>query len=194
VVYRADLYVSIDVEADGPVPGPYSMLSFGLAVAGRFDGKRFTARDPAEQTFYRELRPISERFDPEALAVSALDRDALLTSGEDPQTAMSAAAAWVAEMAGEDRAVLVGFPLIFDWLFLYWYFIQFSTTGSPVGFSSGLDMKTMFQQKSRRVLSLAGKDDLPAELRSRRPHTHNALDDAIEQGEIFARLFEWKAP
>lgn len=187
----ADLYVSIDVEADGPVPGPYSMLSFGLAVCGRFDGRSFAPHDPARQTFYRELQPISEQFDPDALAISGLDREALLAGGDDPAEAMTAAAAWVREVAGADRPVLVGYPLVFDWLFLYWYFVRFSATGSPVGFSSGLDMKTIFATKSRRVLSQAGKDDLPAALRSQRPHTHNALDDAIEQGEIFARLFAW---
>lgn len=30
-----DLYFSADVETDGPIPGPYSMLSFGIVFAGR---------------------------------------------------------------------------------------------------------------------------------------------------------------
>ena len=30
-----------------------------------------------------------------------------------------------------------------------------------------------------------------AELLSRRPHTHNALDDAVEQGELFQNLMTW---
>lgn len=30
-----DLYVATDVEADGPIPGDYSMLSLGMAVVGR---------------------------------------------------------------------------------------------------------------------------------------------------------------
>jgi hypothetical protein len=29
---RPDVYFSVDVEADGPIPGPYSMLSVGVAV------------------------------------------------------------------------------------------------------------------------------------------------------------------
>ena len=52
---KADLYVSVDIEADGPIPGMYSMLAVGMAVAGRFDGHEFTAAKPAEATFYREL-------------------------------------------------------------------------------------------------------------------------------------------
>jgi len=27
-----EVYVSTDVESDGPIPGPYSMLSFGSAA------------------------------------------------------------------------------------------------------------------------------------------------------------------
>src|SRR3954467_4522784 len=88
---QSDLYISADVEADGPIPGPYSMLSFGLAVAGGYDGEQFVRADPPSQTFYRELAPISESFDPEALAVSGLDRDRLVREGEPPKTAMDAA-------------------------------------------------------------------------------------------------------
>src|SRR5690606_41904894 len=90
---RVELYVSADVEADGPIPGPYSMLSFGLAVCGTFDGTRFTAPDPAERTFYAELKPISGDFDPQALEVSGLDRERLLREGRDPAEAMRRAAA-----------------------------------------------------------------------------------------------------
>ena len=64
-----ELYVAVDVEADGPIPGPYSMISLGMAVAGRPD-----------LTFYTELRPISDAFVPQALAISGLDRDRLLTA------------------------------------------------------------------------------------------------------------------
>lgn len=190
---QADLYISGDVEADGPIPGEFSMLSFGLAVAGRFDGSWFEPTDPAQRTFYAELRPISEQWQPEALEVSGLDRDALARTARTPAEAMDDAAAWVRAQADEDRPVLVGFPLVFDWMFLHWYFERFVVGGSPFGFSGGLDMKTMFQQKAGVVLSRAGKDDLPPRLRGDVPHRHQALGDAIEQAGIFARLFAWNA-
>lgn len=188
---RADLYISADIEADGPIPGPYSMLSFGLVIAGRFDGAAFEVRDLEEQTFYRELRPISNEFDSKALQVSDLDRDELLRDGKEPVEAMTDAAAWVREQSADDRAVLVAFPASFDWLFLYWYFVRYAKKGSPFDFSSCLDMKTIFQQRAGVVLDRAGLGDLPPALKSDRPHTHNALDDAIEQGEIFQRLWAW---
>jgi hypothetical protein len=187
----ADLYISGDVEADGPIPGRYSMLAVGLAVAGRFDGHQFERRDPEADTFYAELRPISDHWDPEALKVARLDRRKLLKGGAPPARAMNDAAAWVQKVAAGDRPVLVGFPAVFDWMFLYWYFITFADGGSPFEFSAAVDMKTMFQQKAKVVTSAASLDKLPAFLRSGRPHTHNALDDAVQQADIFVKLFEW---
>jgi hypothetical protein len=190
-VVRADVYISGDVEADGPVPGPYSMLSFGLAVAGRFDGTKFVADTPVDRTFYAELRPIGEQFVPEALRVSGLDRECLMSTGETPADAMERAAAWLASVAGDDRLVLVGYPLVFDWMWLYWYFVQFAGSGSPFGHSSGMDMKTMYATKARVPIGQSTKSQMPRALFSERRHTHHALDDATEQAEMFARLFQW---
>lgn len=187
---EVDLYYSVDIESDGPIPGEYSMLSFGLAIAGRFDGRTFERFDPEARTLYRELRPISDKFLEDAVGVTDLDRDALKRVGSRPEEAMVEARKWVEEQADDDRPVLVGFPLVFDWLFFTWYLERFAG-GSPFGYSSGLDMKTIYAAKARVPLSAAGKDDLPPFLRSEREHTHNALDDAIEQAEIFTKLFEW---
>lgn len=187
-----DVYFSADIEADGPIPGPYSMLAFGLAVSSEFDGRTFIPRDPSQATFYRELRPISDSVDPNALRVSHLDRDLLLRQGADAGEAMRAASQWIAAQAGDDVPVLVAYPLAFDWMFLHWYFVRFLGE-SPFGFAHGLDMKTMYQQKARVSIGQAGRDDLPQSLRSQRSHTHNALDDAIEQADIFNKLFIWRA-
>lgn len=187
---KADVYISADIEADGPIPGPYSMLAFGLVLAGRFDGQRFEAAGPDPASFYRELTPISRDFDSEALEVAALDRERLVEEGTPPEEAMNEAAAWVADIAGGARPVLVGYPVVFDWMFMHWYFVRFSGE-SPFGFSSALDIKTMYQQKAGVTISDSGRADLPEELRSAREHTHHALDDAVEQAEIFARIFNW---
>jgi hypothetical protein len=187
----ADLYISVDIEADGPIPGAYSMLAFGLAVAGRFDGRSFEPRDPTASTFYRELRPISEKFDPQALEVNGLDRERLQREGTQPGAALREASDWVDLQAGDDRPVFVGYPIVFDWLFMHWYFVTFLGR-SPFGFSAALDMKTIYQQKARVTLDAAGRNDLPSFLQSQREHTHNALDDAVEQAEIFANLFDWR--
>ncbi|GAA1108491.1 exonuclease [Kitasatospora arboriphila] len=192
------VYVSVDVEADGPIPGPYSMLSFGAAVAGHHDADGFRRAGRQAAGFYRELRPVSERFDPQALAVSGLDRAALLTGGTPPEAAMAAFCSWVEQVcAGPDgrryRPVMVGYPAPYDWLFLYWYLMEFAGR-SPFGHSGCLDVKTLYAARAGVPFAGIGKRSMPASLLPDLPHTHHALDDAREQAELFANLMEWDGP
>ena len=186
---KKDIYFSCDIEADGPIPGDYSMSSIGLCVAGVYDGENFKKIDVEQETFYAELRPISEVFDPEAAAVSGLDRDELIRSGEDPKVAMERLHDWVRTVAGSYQAkpVFVAYPLGFDWMFAYWYMNKFAT--SPFGFSSCLDVKTMYAAKYNQPISSSTKRFMPKRLFTNRKHTHNALDDAMGQGELFQNMF-----
>jgi hypothetical protein len=187
-----DIYFSADVETDGPIPGPFSLLSFALVPAGSFDGKSFKRPNSgAKPSFYRELKPISNLFQSEALSVNGLDRERLIREGAEPELAMNEAATWIRSIAGTGRPVLVAYPLSFDWSWLYWYFIRFSETGSPFSHSQCFDLKTAFAIKANRPISESGRSKLIPSLRSSRAHSHHALDDAIEQAEIFANLFEW---
>lgn len=187
-----DVYFSADVETDGPIPGRFSMLSFGLVRAGTFDGRRFERPRSFDKTFYTELRPISEDFQEEALRVNGLDRSRLIREGTDPTRAMSDAARFIREASGKGRPVLVAYPLSFDWTWLYWYFVAFHAGVSPFEHSRCFDIKTAFAVKARIPISSAGRSKLPDLLKTTRQHTHNALEDAIEQAEIFANVFEWE--
>jgi hypothetical protein len=187
-----DAYFSADVETDGPIPGPFSILSFGLVYAGTFDGQLFTRPQNYDQTFYRELKPISEDFQPEALRVNGLDRNRLLKEGKNPKSAMTEASRWILDVAGTARPVLVAYPLSFDWSWLYWYFIRFSADGSPFNHSLCFDIKTAFAVKAGIPIAEAGKSKLLPSLRPRSRHTHHALEDAVEQAEIFANIFQWE--
>ena len=189
---RGDAYFSADVETDGPIPGPFSILSFALVFAGSFDGRRFQRPDNYETRFYKELKPISEDFEPEALRVNGLDRARLCRDGESPETAMIDASRWVKRIAGPAEPVLVAYPLSFDWTWLYWYFIRFSADGSPFDYSRCFDIKTALAVKAAIPISEAGRSRIDPSLRSAHPHTHNAVDDAISQAEIFANVFEWE--
>lgn len=188
---QTDIYFSADVETDGPIPGPYSMLSFALVYAGSYDGERFERPSEYDRVFYRELRPISHDYQPEALAVNGLDRERLVREGTDPSAAMNEAYDWIRSLAGEARPALVAYPLSFDWSWLYWYFVRFGVNGSPFEYSRCYDIKTAFAVKAKLPIAAAGRSKLPVELRSTRAHTHHAVDDAIEQAEIFAHIFEW---
>lgn len=187
----SDIYFSADVETDGPIPGPFSMLSFALVYAGRFDGKEFHRAPHDAPHFYRELRPISDGYQAEALAVNGLDREKLKTEGQNPEDAMTEAGTWVRGIADNERPVLVAYPLSFDWCWLYWYFVRFSRASSPFSHSQCFDLKTAFAIKARRPISQSGRSELFPPLRSRKAHSHHALDDAIEQAEIFGNIFEW---
>jgi hypothetical protein len=183
----------VDIEADGPIPGEYSMLSLGAALAGRRGAEGFRPCDPAERTFYVELKPVSDRYQEDALAVSGLDRPALQRSGTEPAKGMADFADWIGRESSGDRPVLAAYPLSFDWMFLYWYLIKY-VGSSPFGHSTCLDMKTMYAVKSGLPVTRVSKDRLPRELRPGRRHTHHALDDAIEQGELFSSLMTWPGP
>jgi hypothetical protein len=187
---RPDLYISADVETDGPIPGSFSLLSFGLTAIGRYDGVRFERWRPRERTFYRELKPAAEGFEPEAMRINGLDRERLANEGAEPGVAMTQAAEWVRSVSDGHRPVLVAYPVAFDWAFLSWYFETYAG-GSPFGHSSCLDIRTQYQALAGTVFDRSSKATMPAFLMPQTPHTHNALDDAVEQGELFANLLEW---
>jgi 3' exoribonuclease, RNase T-like len=186
-----DVYFSADVETDGPIPGPFSMLSFALVHAGTFDGSRFQRPASYDRIFYRELRPISDEFEQEALAVNGLDRQRLSIEGLAPEKAMTQASDWINQIAGKGRPVLVAYPLSFDWSWLYWYFVRYSAHGSPFGHSQCYDIKTALAVKGHLPIVESGRSRLPVGLQPTRRHTHHAMDDAIAQAEIFANVFEW---
>lgn len=187
-----DAYFSADVETDGPIPGPYSILSFALVYAGSFDGDRFIRPSSYANTFYRELKPISEDFQEEALKVNGLNRELLCKTGLNAAVAMDDACEFIRATAGRGKPVLVAYPLSFDWSWLYWYFTRFARSGSPFSHSRCFDIKTALAVKAGIPISEAGRSRLPKSLMSRHAHTHNALDDAIEQADIFANIFEWE--
>jgi hypothetical protein len=186
-----DVYFSADVETDGPIPGPFSMLSFALVYAGSYDGRSFRKPANFSEHFYAEVEPISNDFDPAALRVNGIDRERLVREGEAPGVAMHRASQWIKQVAGDGQPVLVAYPLSFDWSWLYWYFIRFSSQ-SPFNYSRCFDIKTAFAIKAHLPIADAGRSRLELALRPPRNHTHHALDDAIEQAEIFVNVFQWE--
>ena len=190
-ITNGDAYISVDVETDGPIPGPYSMLSIGMAYCGRFDGRSMELTPIPSEKFYIELKPISENFEYEALHVNGLDRNRLLREGSDPKEAMEKASEWIDQVCGDNRPIFVASPASFDWLWIHWYFCNFTRLGSPFGHSGCFDLKTAVAVRGHVPISMASKSQLPASLQPDLPHTHNALDDALEQANIFFKLMAW---
>lgn len=117
--------VVVDVEADGPAAGLFSMVSF---AAVRVDQELKT-------TFRADVRPISDRWDPESLAISGVTREQHLTYA-DPVPVMHEFHKWVMALRAEDQdVVFVSDNPAFDWQFLNYYFHAF-TAGNPFGHSA----------------------------------------------------------
>lgn len=194
-----DLYISLDIEADGPIPGPtgwgYSMLSLGACVAGVMDDAGFRpVADPTEDTFYVELKPISDDVVPAALAVCekalSMPRDQLQIQGVDPATAMRDFVSWVkaAETKHRARAVAVGWPSSWDFgTWVFWYLTRFAGE-SPFGHGQHRDIRDVFATRHNIPVRGLAKRAIPRHLHPKRRHTHHALDDAIEQAELFANV------
>jgi Exonuclease len=189
-----EVYVSVDIEADGPIPGPFSLVSLGACVAAVRDRDGTIEPIDAEaHTFYREFRPISGGWNAEALAVSGLTREHLELHGADPAVAISEFADWVDETAERYRArpVFAAFPLAFDWQFVYHYLIAYAGR-SPFGHSAHFDMKTAYAVLADSPVRDAVKRNMPRSLLGSRRHTHNALDDAQGQADLLAGLLTWR--
>jgi DNA polymerase III epsilon subunit-like protein len=172
-----ELYISVDVETSGPIPGRYSLLAIGAVVVGS-----------PHQRFYMELRPISPEFDMKAMAVSRLSLEHLLVSGTDPAEGMRSFARWVELQSREQTPVFVGFNAAFDWAFINWYFHTYIGS-NPFGFAP-LDIKALYMGAFGSSWADTRSSRLRIGLRSVQPTTHNALDDAVWQAEAFQQILD----
>jgi DNA polymerase III epsilon subunit-like protein len=164
-------YVVVDVESDGPIPAEFSMVCFGAVICD----------ERLDQTFYAGTRPISERFVPEALAVSGFTREQHM-GFEDPKIVMESFAGWLAKHT-KGRPIFVSDNVAFDWQFINYYFHRF-VGRNPFGFSgrrigdlyAGLvkDMSKATEWKKYRVTK----------------HTHNPVDDARGNAEALRKFKE----
>ena len=176
----AEIYVSTDVEVDGPIPGPHSMLSFASA-AYRAD-KTLLGSFSANLELLPGASGHPDTMDWWAKRPEAWQ--AARTNPRAPRSAMSDYVAWLEALPG--APVFVGYPAAFDFMFVYWYLMHF-VGRSPFSFSA-LDLKTMAMVLLRRDYRRSTKSAMPKRWFDELPHTHVALDDALEQGALFCNM------
>jgi hypothetical protein len=170
---------SCDLETDGSIPGKYSISSIGFCLAGFKDREGvFITADLKKQpiTIYRELQPISNNYQQEALDVSQLDRQQLLLNGYPPKQALSEINKLI-DNNSLGQPVFVAYPLSFDWMFYYWYYQNFLDSQSLFGFSQCLDIKSIFYAYSKQPLINSNLKNMPEAITDNIdfPHTHNFL-------------------
>ncbi len=191
-----ELYLCVDVEPDGHVPGTSSIVSLGACAAAlRDDGGRVDRLDPdAEQhAFYAVLRPITDRYIEKALRVTGFDRAALERDGRAPEQALPEFAAWIDDLAAEHDAqpVLAAYPLGFVWSFTQYYLHEFAGR-SPFGQSAHYDMKSAYAALADSAVRDAIKRRMPsALLGAKDSKTHHALDDAKGHVDLLVGLLRW---
>jgi hypothetical protein len=177
-----EIYVSTDVETDGPIPGPNSMLSFASAA--------YTADKQLVSTFTANLETIpGAQGDPKTMEWWRSQPEAWEACRKETRPAeivMPEYVAWLRSLPG--KPVFVGYPVAFDFLFVYWYLIRFAGE-SPFSFSA-LDIKTYAMALLKRQYRESVKRNMPAHWFDNLPHTHVALDDAIGQGALFCNMLK----
>ena len=162
-------YFIVDVEADGPFPGVYSMVSFG---AVKVDNE-------LNHTFFSEvIRPIATQYDEEALSISGVTRDQQLDSLIYPNEVMSEFEKWIKNVNKRGtHPVFVSDNNGFDWQFINGYFIMYNDGYNPFGWSSRRlsDMFAGFYQNARYSWKKHRKTK----------HTHHPVDDAMVMQKHF---------
>jgi len=216
-----EIYISVDVETDGPIPGPHSMLSLGAAAFWP-DNKEpvstFTVNlaplpgaspDPDTEAWWKsQPKEVYQaaRVNPQASLpaiqqflwwVEEVCSKGVLTP-EAPGTAGTSPPPPSASRSAPFKPVFVGYPAGFDFLFVYWYIRKFGFK-SPFSFSA-LDVKTFAMATLHWGLNTeqgyrdAVKKNMPSTwFEGTAKHTHRALDDAIEQGRLFLNILEVNA-
>jgi DNA polymerase III alpha subunit (gram-positive type) len=176
----AEIYVSTDIETDGPIPGPYSMLSFASAA--------YTAEKQLLSTFSANLELLDGAVGHPSTMSWWKERwhlyEVTRVDVESPEAALKRYVTWIKQLPG--KPVFVAYPVGFDFTFLYWYLIKF-VGESPFSFSA-LDIKSYAAALLKCEYRQATKRNMPKEWFDPMPHTHVALDDAIEQGAMFCNM------
>lgn len=161
--------ISVDVEADGPCPGLYSMVSFGAVVID----------NDLKDTFYSGiLAPISNRFIKEALDVSGATRIQMIIDGKDPFDVMIEFEKWVTSFDNR-RPMFFSDNNGFDWQFINYYFHKYLGK-NPFGHSStniGSLYKGLVKNQRENFKHLR-----------KTKHTHHPVDDAKGNAEAVLHM------
>jgi DNA polymerase III epsilon subunit-like protein len=171
-----ETYISVDVETAGPVSSTYSLLSIGAC----------TLFEP-RATFYIELQPVNENRIPQAMEIGGLGWDQLKERGIPPREAMEQFATWVAKVTPQgSQPIFLAFNAPFDWMFVANYFHRYLGS-NPFGYKA-LDIKAYYMGRHGVPWAETGMRFVSPRYLNNQNLTHHALQDAIDQAEIFSKL------
>lgn len=160
--------IVVDIEADGPIPPDYSMVSFGAVIV----------EQSLTKTFYGEIMPISENWKADALAISGISREKHLTFRE-PAIVLQEFKEWIEANNKGGRPIFVSDNLAFDWQWINYYFHKY--LGSNIFGYSGRRIGDMYcgMVMDSRAKWKHLRDTI---------HTHHPVDDAKGNAEVLLKM------
>lgn len=188
-----EIPVSVDGEFTGPIPGLYSMISLGT-VAYDSEGNELSrfkvnmrelpgaTHDPITKAEFWDKHPEAWKLATE--------------NPIDPGEAMHQFDNWLSKLPG--RPKLIGWPLPVDFMFVYWYYVNFMGKTPPFGYD-GIDIKTYAMAKMD-CETMSGKSNgtsrkavqellgIPTD-----DFSHDPVDDAAQQAKLYfgLRQMDW---
>ena len=188
------LFISVDVEASGPVPSLYNLVSIGAVPVRGEPGGIFEYVEG--KSFYVELKPVFPGFIDEAMAVHGIPRSHLEAEGVAPVDAMKGFRNWILEMAeGEAKPpVFVGHNAAFDWSYINFYF-HYTEVENPFDIFS-LDTKSLacgrFDLHWHKARKSVFQELFPALPKLDEVQRHRADYDAEFQASMLCELMNAK--
>lgn len=178
--HKQQIYVSTDIETNGPHITKNSMLS--LASAAFLEDKTLISTFSVNLNTLPEgeENPITMRWwqqYPEAW-------QAARQNCIEPKEGINHYVDWLNQLPGQP--IFVGYPIAFDFSFVVYYLERF-TGKNPFGFAA-IDLRSLVMGLHQAPFSESSKSSWPARWVEDKPHTHIALDDAIEQGFAFCNI------
>jgi hypothetical protein len=158
-----------DVESDGQIIGRHSIVCFGVV--------KLTSE--LNTKFYGQMKPISDQWIPDALAVSGFSREEHNTFPE-PEYVMKTFADWLNKHS-VGKPVLISDNNGYDASWINYYFHVYYGS-NPFGWSSrrigdlfcGAEHDMFYKWKKHRITT----------------HTHNPVDDSCGNAEALLYLFK----
>lgn len=197
-------YVSFDIEATGPTPGNYSMISLGACIAG-----------DTNTYFYRELKPINLNFMERSMRIGCMGlrclddlRDidcfnhespnfdslkvleVLSKRGQDPKEVMADYAKWIKKNTDGYKPIQAATPISFDCKFSKYYFDNFYDGENPFGqigeTNNSLDIGYFYRELTKNPNGCIKEIKLQEVIEP----NHNSLQDAIVQAKKLEVMLE----
>ena len=183
----SQIYIVVDIEADGPVPNLHSMLSLA-AVA--------TTADKELGSFYRKLEPLPNAtreantmrwWKTEPAAWEEVNKDR-----EKPESVMRDFCQWIKSFGLEP--IFVSSPVALDYTFISWYLYRYAGENpfsNDKNATRTIDLRSYIAGKYGLTFNASTRTKLPSSLTKGMPaHTHKAIDDAIGYGVLLRKVLK----